>query len=193
MLTPDRRSFLAGAIASLAVSACGRVPAPPTRPAAPSLTPAFDAWRTQAFAMLNDALETLHTFEAFAAYRVATAESSDLRPASTLAWDPPTGTAWDNATHVARGLHGRADQLVQAITTAQVDPDLWRERRVLADQVHDLIDVGDVLGAYRDRVDRIPLGDASSAWALLDRAWLQWDAAAARFGVTRFEHIGSAP
>jgi hypothetical protein len=139
--------------------------------------------------MLNDALDTLRTFEALAAFRVASAYQSDVRPLSTLAWDPPSGAAWDDATHVARGLHGRADQLVQAITTAQLDTELWRERRLLADQVHDLIDVGDALGEFRDRVDRIPVGDASSAWPLLDRAWLQWDAAAARFNLDRFESI----
>jgi hypothetical protein len=142
--------------------------------------------------MVNDSLETLRTFEAFAAYRVASATQSDVRPASTLAWDPPSGAAWDLATRVARGLHGRADQLVQAITAGQVDPNVWREQRALADQVHDLLDVGDALRAYRDRIDRIPPGDAASELKLLDNAWLRWEAAAARFSAARSELIGCA-
>src|ERR1051326_9135044 len=151
MLTPDRRAFLVGALGTLLASACARIPAPPVRSTSPTSTPALDGWRTQAFSMLNDSLETLRTFESFAAYRVAAAEQSDYRLPSTLAWDPPSGVAWDEATHVARGLHGRADQLVQAITGAQINPELWREKRLLADQVHDLLDVGDMLGAFRDR------------------------------------------
>jgi hypothetical protein len=142
--------------------------------------------------MVNDSLGTLRTFEVFAAYRAAGATDSDQHPPSTLAWDPPTSAAWDEATHVARGLHGRADQLVQAITTAQIDPSTWREQRALADQVHDLLEVGDALSAYRDRIDRIAPGDAAGALGLLDRAWLQWEAAATRFGLSRSEGIGCA-
>lgn len=188
MLTSSRRSFLAGLLGPLAV-ACMRVPSPPARPAVPTSTPELDAWRAQASSMLVDALGTLRIFEVFAAYRIANAATSDWRPASTLAWDPPSGSAWDEATHLARGMHGRVDQLVQAITTAQLDPNLWREQRALADQVHDLLDVGDALKAYRDRIDR-EFGDATSALSLLDRAWLRWDATAARFGLDRFESIG---
>ena len=188
MLTSSRRSFFASLLSILA-AACVRAPSPPARPALPTSTPELDSWRSQASLMLVDALGTLRTFEVFAAYRIANAPSSDWRPVSTLAWDPPTGPAWDEATHLARGLHGRADQLVQAITTAQLDPNLWREQRALADQVHDLLDVGDALKAYRDRIDR-EFGDATGALSLLDTAWLRWDAAAARFGLDRFESIG---
>jgi hypothetical protein len=139
--------------------------------------------------MLSDALEALRTFEVFAAFRVAGDAGSDLRPASTLAWDPPTSATWDSATHVAQGLHGRADLLVQAITTTPIDPNLWREQRTLADKVYDLLQVGDALRAYRDRIDRLPSGDASSALSLLDRAWLRWESAAARFDLTSSEQI----
>jgi hypothetical protein len=191
MLSVTRRQFLVAACVT-AAAACGRVPAPPARPTSPASTPELDAWRAQASAILIDALDTLRTFEVFAAYRVAGAPPSDFRPPSTLAWDPPAGAAWDEATHLARGLHGRTDQLVQAITNAQIDPSLWREQRALADQVHDLLDVGDALRAYRDRIDRVPPGDAVSAWSLLDRAWLQWEAAAVRFGLSRSEPIGCA-
>ena len=188
MLAATRRHFLVSAIASVTAAACGRVTEPATRPALVS-APEFEAWKAQAYAMVNDSLQTLRTFEVFAAYRAAGVTQSDQRPPNTLAWDPPTGVAWDEATHVARGLHGRADQLVLAITTAQIDPGLWREQRTLADQVHDLLDAGDALRAYRDRIDRIPPGDAASALPLLDRAWLQWEAAAARFGLGRSEAI----
>jgi len=134
-------------------------------------------------------LETLRTFEVFAAYRVSITPDSGLRFASELTWDPPTGAAWDNATHVARGLHGRADQLFQAVTTAQIDPSVWREQRSLADAIYELRVVGDALVAYRDRIDALPPGDASGALTLLDMAWTQWEGTAARFGISRSEPI----
>jgi len=192
MLAVSRRHFLVGTFSVVAAGACGRVPDSPARPAAPMTTPELNAWRTRALNMLNDSLGTLRILEVFAAYRASGATDSDQHPPSTLAWDPPTSAAWDEATHVARGLHGRADQLIQAITTAQIDPNLWREQRRLADQVHDLLDVGDALRAYRDRIDRIAPGDAAGALPLLDRAWLQWEAAAERFGLGRSEAIGCA-
>jgi hypothetical protein len=190
MLT--RRRFLLGATVVAAATGCGRIPERPTPPPAPTSTPELDAWKAQAYAMLSDGLHALRTFEVFAAYRVAGAAESDMRPASTLAWDPPTSVAWDRATHVAQGLHGRADLLVQAITTAPIDPNLWREQRTLADKVYDLLQVGDALHAYRDRVDRLPPGDAATALSLLDRAWLRWEAAAARFELTSSEPISCA-
>lgn len=140
--------------------------------------------------MLSDGLLTLRTFDVFAAYRVSSAEESSLRLPSGLAWDPPTSTAWDEATHVARGLHARADQLFQAVTTTQIDPSLWRQQRALADATHDLLDLGDGLLAYRDRIDGLPPGDASGALGLLERVWGLWETAAARFGLSRSEPIG---
>jgi hypothetical protein len=149
--------------------------------------PEFDRWNQEAQGILSDVRQTLRTFDSFQAFRASTASDSNARLPNELAWDPPTGAAWDEATHVTRGLHGRADQLFQAVTTASVDPGLWREQRQLADATRDLLDLGDVLGAYRDRLDVLPPGDASSALGLLDRAWAQWDATAARWGISRSE------
>src|SRR5229473_1758876 len=97
MLAATRRHFLVSAIASVTAAACGRVTEPATRPALVS-APEFEAWKAQAYAMVNDSLQTLRTFEVFAAYRAAGVTQSDQRPPNTLAWDPPTGVAWDEAT-----------------------------------------------------------------------------------------------
>lgn len=191
MLTPSRRLFLT-VLGGLLVSACVRVAQRAPAPDAPATTPELDAWTAQARSMVSDALQTLRTFDVFAAYRVSITPDSGQRLSSELIWDPPTGLAWDDATHVARGLHGRADQLLQAVTTAQIDPSAWREQRALADAVHDMRDVGDALGAYRDRIDTLPPGDASGALSLLDRAWTQWERTAGRFGVGRAEPITPA-
>jgi hypothetical protein len=142
--------------------------------------------------MLSDVLEALRTFDDFQAFRVTTTTDSGMRLASELTWDPPTSAAWDEATHVTRGLKGRAQQLFQAVTTAQLDPSLWREQRRLADATHDLLDLGDALSAYRDRVDQLPPGDASGALVLLDQSWAQWDAVAARWGTGRAEAMACA-
>src|SRR5690242_2765270 len=101
----SRRTFLAAAITALAASACGLSqvrPAPPTP--APPTSPDLDAWTTQAQTMLADALQTLRTFDAFAAFRISTTPTSGVRSSSELLWDAPTGKDWDSATHVARGL-----------------------------------------------------------------------------------------
>jgi len=142
--------------------------------------------------MLDDGLMTLRTFDDFAAYRVSVTASSGMRSQSELVWDPPTGQAWDDATHVARGLRGRADQLFQAITTAQVDSAAWRDQRSLAQVAHDLGGVADALAIYRNRIDRLPPGDASGALSLLNDAWKQWDTVAATVGMARVEVIGCA-
>jgi hypothetical protein len=141
--------------------------------------------------MLSDALQTLRTFDVYAAFRVSSASAGDAsqRPPSSLTWDPPTSAAWDEANHVTRGLHGRADQLFQAITKAQIDASFWREQRALADATHDLEDLGDALQAYRARIDALPPGDASSSLKLLDSAWALWEGIATRFGVSRGEPI----
>ncbi len=123
---------------------------------------------------------------------MSTAAQSGARQANELVWDPPTSATWDEATHVTRGLRGRAQQLFESVTTTKIDPSLWREQRRLADATHDLLDLGDALGAYRNRVDVLPPGDAGNALSLLDRAWAQWDTAAARWGISRAESIDCA-
>jgi hypothetical protein len=137
-------------------------------------------------------LQSLRTFDVFHAFRVSTATASSLRLGSELGWDPPSSAAWEEATHVARGLHGRAEQLFQAITVARIDATLWREQRALADAAHDLLDLGDTLGAYGDRLGPLPPGDASSALGALEASWAQWDAAAERWGTSRAEAIACA-
>jgi hypothetical protein len=194
MLTPGlrigRRSLLYGVLTALATSACVRVSQSQAIPPASASTPQLDGWNAEARAMLQDALRTLRTFDDFAAFRVSTTESSGMRSAAELVWDPPPGAAWDDATHVARGLHGRADQLFQAITSAQLDQSVWREQRMLADLVADIRLVGDALASYRDPLDWLPPGDASGALTLLDRAWAQWESTAGRLGLARAEAIG---
>jgi hypothetical protein len=148
------------------------------------------AWNSEAQAMLSDTLKTLRTFEVFVAYRVSSAAESRLRSPSALAWDPPTSAAWDDATHVARGLHDRANQLFVAATTVSIDQSFWREQRRFADSILDLVDLGDALMAVRDRIDRLPTGDGSGALGLLDQAWAQWDKAAMPWGLGRSELIG---
>lgn len=183
-----RRGMLIGMLGVVA-TACSRV-AP--RSAQPDVTagPEFDAWAQEARGMLSDALQALRTFESFHAFRVSTAATSDLRLASELAWDPPTSAAWDEATHNARGLRGRAEQLFLSVTNAQIAPGLWREQRAAADRAHDLLGLGDALATYRDRIDRLGVGDASGALDPLDRLWQQWETSAARWGVGRFEPLG---
>jgi len=176
-----RRSLLLSAIAALS-AACTRVAA--TRPpAATAVLPAgFDRWNQEAQGILSDGLQTLRTFDDFQAFRVGNASAG-------LVWDPPTGAAWDEATHVSRGLHGRAEQLFRGVSTATLDPPVWREQRSLADATHNLLDLGDALGAYRDRVDTLPPGDAAGGLELLEAAWSQWDAAAVGWSISRSEPI----
>jgi hypothetical protein len=137
-------------------------------------------------------LESLRTFDVFQAFRVSTATESRMRLGSELEWDPPTSAAWDEATHVTQGLRGRAEHLFLSVTSSRIDPSLWREQRSLADAVHDLVDLGDALSAYRSRVAVLAPGDASSALGLLDQAWAQWDTAAVRWGLSRAEPIECA-
>ncbi len=184
----SRRRVLAALILAGATAACRQVSPRPAVPTDPP-SPAIDEWRATAQAMLNDALATLRTFDDFVAYRVSVTPSSGMRSAASLLWDPPSGAAWDSATHTSRGLHDRAYQLLQAITTASIDPALWRTQRTMADATQDIINLGDALQAYRDRIDRLPPGDASGALDLLNRAWTQWDAVATRWDLTRTEAI----
>jgi hypothetical protein len=184
----SRRAFIVTTLA-LASPACNR---PISRPQAgpfPPLPAEFDGWNQEAKGILSDALQTVRTFDVFQAFRVSTATHSDVRLGAELGWDPPTSAEWNEATHVSRGVHGRAEQLFQAVTTARIDPNAWREQRAVADATRDLIDLAAALGTYRDRIDSLPPGDASSALAALDSAWSQWEAAAARWGVSRAQMI----
>jgi hypothetical protein len=181
---------------ALIASACARPAERPAQavpaPGAAEQQPELQAFTIEARSMLSDTLATLQTFEVLQAFRVSTAADSSPRQPSQLVWDPPTGAEWDEATHVTRGLRGRADQLFHAVTADNFSPTLWRDQRRLADATHDLFDLADALGAYRDRVELLPPGDASAALGLLDKAWAQWDVAAARWGISRAEPIGCA-
>jgi hypothetical protein len=183
-----RRLFLISALAASA-AACRPAAPRPTAPTAGALPADFDYWNNEARGMLLDGLETLRAFDDFQAFRVSTATQSSMRQGAELAWDPPTSRAWDRATHITRGLHGRAEQLFKSVTATRIDPSLWREQRTVADAAHDLMDLGEALGAYRNRIDVLPPGDASNALRLLDQTWTQWTITAARWGVTRAEAI----
>jgi hypothetical protein len=185
-----RRQFLLATFGTALIVACQQPPPPRQEPSAAAATPELDNWTAEARGMLADALMTLRTFDAFAAYRISITPSSSLRSPSELMWDPPTGQAWDDATHVARGLRSRGDQLFQAVTTVQIDSSAWRTQRDLAAIVHDIGDLGDALASYRNRIDGLPPGEASGALTLLDGAWNQWDSVAGRLGIGRSELIG---
>jgi hypothetical protein len=130
------------------------------------------------------------TFEDYAAFRVSAAEESDRRAPSDLAWDPPTTAAWDEAAHVARGLHGRAEQLFLTISSRQVSADWWRQQRDMAQWARDLMDLGDALASYNARVERFGTrSDGTEAWDMLDRTWAQWESSAQRWAVSRAESI----
>jgi hypothetical protein len=185
-----RRGWLLG-FGVLAVAGCVR-PAqravPPTQ--APAPMPQQAAWTSTARSILTDALEALRVFDAFAAYRITSADASGIRSATELPWDPPTSAEWDEATRVATGTHGRAEQVLVAVGRSSYDPTGWRERRAFAEAVQDLLTLGDALAAYRARVDHLaPAGDGSSALGLLDEAWAHWDRSAERWGLSRAEPI----
>src|SRR5438045_2076088 len=108
MLTLSRRRLLVTASSALAAGACARVAQRPTAPETPASIPELDAWSTEARGMLSDALQALRTYDDFAAYRISGAAESGAHLPSMLAADPPTSAAWDEATHVTRGLRGRA-------------------------------------------------------------------------------------
>lgn len=183
-----RRTLLISS-AALAAAACTRVAPRPAAPPVVTPPPDFERWNQEARGILSDGLQTLRVFDTFQAFRATTAAQSDIRLAAELAWDPPTSAAWDEATHVTRGLHGRAEQLFQSVTTTRIDVSLWREQRRLGDATQDLLELGDRLGAYRQRIDILPPGDAADALGLLNEAWTQWDTAAARWGAARGEPI----
>src|SRR5216683_302588 len=186
-----RRLFLISCVAATATASSRTAPRPPA-PTAVVLPAEFAGWNQEARGIISDGLETLRAFDVFQAFRVSTAAQSSMRLGAELAWDPPTSATWDEATHVTRGLHGRAEQLLQSVTTTKIDPSLWREQRKLADATHDLLDLGEALGAYRNRLDVLPPGDAANALGLLDQAWARWDTAAAHWGIGRAEPIECA-
>jgi hypothetical protein len=186
-----RRGFVTLALFG-GVVACVR-PAPRAPDAeTPAVTPpGADTWRNEAQAILSDGLQALQTLTVFAAFRISNATSSDLRSLSELPWDPPTSADWDEATHNARALHGRAEHLLQTISTSQVEASYWRERRDRAEAANGLIEMSDAIAAYRDRIDHLfPGGDSSGTLDALDRAWTAWDSSAAAWGVRRSELLG---
>jgi hypothetical protein len=188
---PNRRLALFG-IAATVFAGCARPARRPrtTAEAEPVATP--QQWNADAKDMLLDSLAALRTFDDYQAFRMSTAAASEARPGSELSWDPPTLKAWDAATRVARGFPVRAEQFFRSITAATIDQNLWRERRSAADAAHDLGDLGSALVAYRSRLDLLRPGDASGALGLLNEAWARWEAAAARWGLSRAETIGCA-
>src|SRR5437588_12874581 len=115
-----RRFFLLSCVAASA-AACARIAPRPPVPTAVALPADFASWNQEARGILSDGLETLRAFDVFQAFRVSTAAQSSMRLGSEMVWDPPTSAAWDEATHVTRGLHGRAQQLFEAVTTARID------------------------------------------------------------------------
>jgi len=181
----DRRAFVVG-LAGFAL-ACNRAPGRGALPT-PSLTADFDSWNAEARAIVGDVLATLRVFDTFHAFRVSRAREPADGGRTELAWDPPTWDDWDQATRVARGVRARAEQLFTAVTSASVDPNLWRERRSLAESIRKLMDLGGVLAAYRERVDQLAPGDAlESTVRLLDQAWSSWEDVAMRWNISRSE------
>jgi hypothetical protein len=184
------RRFALISLISAAAWACKPVAQRPGNTPPDERPAEFKRWESEARSILSDGQSTLRTFETFAAFRVASAERSERRSEADLAWDPPTGVAWDEATHVARGLHGRSEQLLQSVSTALVDQSAWRLQRDLADATSGLLQLGSALNSFRDRIDRLGPGtDGTQAWDLLDRGWALWDASASRWGVSRAELI----
>jgi len=181
-----RRTFVLSALGGVITVACARLAPRPESTAVPR-SAEFDRWTQEAQGILSDSLQSLRTFDIFHAFRVSTVADSGLKQQSQLAWDPPTGVAWEEATHVARGLHGRAEQLAQAVTTARIDSALWRDQRTVAEATQRLVDLGDALAVYRDRLDGLAPGDAANALQLLDNAWAQYDSAAAGWRRVRAE------
>ena len=186
-----RRGFLIVALFGGVVACVRPAPRAPDVEATPVTPPGADAWRKEAQAILSDGLQALQTLSVFAAYRISNASSSDLRSPVELPWDPPTSWDWDEATHDAQALHGRAEHLLQTISTAQVEAPSWRERRDRAEAAHGLIDMSNDIARYRDRIDHLsPGGDGSGALDLLDQAWMSWESSAAAWGVSRSELLG---
>jgi hypothetical protein len=174
----------------VAASACARPTPRPESSIPDGSPPERDAWEQEARGILSDALETLRTFEVFVAYRISAASAADQ---TMFAADPPSSTAWAEATHVVRGLHGRAEQLFQRVAGSPVDATFWRQRREFAESTQGLLDLGQSLVAYRARIDYLgPGGDGSGAWDVLDRAWALWETSAARWGVRRVESLSCA-
>src|SRR5258708_28288891 len=121
-----RRLFLIG---SGALRAAASSRAGPRRPAptAAALPPDFSVWNQEARGILSDGLETLRAFDVFQAFRVTAAAQSGTRLGAELAWDPPTSAAWDEATHLTRELHRRAEPWFESVTTPPLGPSLSRQ------------------------------------------------------------------
>src|SRR6266702_2575973 len=94
-----RRFFLLSCAAATA-SACARTAPRPPAPTAMPLPADFGGWNQEARGILSDGLETLRAFDVFHAFRASVAAQSG----TALAWDPPSSAAWNEASHVTRGL-----------------------------------------------------------------------------------------
>jgi hypothetical protein len=167
----------------------------PTRTPAGVETPAPGSvdvapWNQEARAILTAVLAALRTFDDFHAFRATHADESSIRLAAELVWDPPTGQAWDDATRTARSVQPRANQLFTTIRSTPFSEAEWRQQREMADAAHELVDLADMLAAYRDVVDTLGNGDASGTVPVLDRAWTKFDTAAERWSFSRSEAIG---
>lgn len=149
-------------------------------------------WTQEAQAILTTVLAALRTFDDFHAFRATHADESSIRLGAELVWDPPTGQAWDDATRTARSMRPRANQLFTTIRTTPFSEAEWRQQRDMADAAHELVDLADMLAAYRDVVDTLGNGDASGTIPVLDRTWTQFDTAAERWSFSRSEAIGCA-
>jgi hypothetical protein len=188
-----RRRLLVFGLGTIAAAGCAQIAQRPGEPSVePDVAKQLDGWNAEATSILSDALGTLRTFEVYLAFRVSSSSGSGLRTPLALSWDPPTDTSWSNATHVARSLHGRADQLFQAVANATIDQNAWRAQRDTADHAQALIGLGDRLSTYRDALDARPPGDTAAIVDLLDQAWTQWSAIAANFGISRSEPVPCA-
>jgi hypothetical protein len=94
------------------------------------------------------------------------------------------------AQRTATGLGERANQLFQVIASSRASGGGWRERRAMAADAHELLELAQALRGYLDRASHFaPDGDGSGGLDLLKSAWAHWDAAAAAWGVDRAETI----
>jgi hypothetical protein len=174
-------------------AACARPTPRPTPPPEAPDTSALDAWDAEAQDVLAKALGVLHTFDTFSAYRISRVNNSSLRSPRELVWDPPTTAEWADAQDSARSLKARAGSLFQAVSTANIDPNLWRERRVLAAASRSLADMTNWLVSYQEAVATLEReSDGSRALPSLSKAWEQWEASSAYWSVDTTEAIGCA-
>jgi hypothetical protein len=74
------------------------------------------------------------------------------------------------------------------VTTAYIDPNLWRQQCAAADSAHALMDLADALQAYCDHIYRLPPGDAAGAfrfWIVPGHCFNRGPVAGERIGASR--------